>query len=125
MNFFINKGATLPILKMELIQDGRNEYKDFHEKVQNAVITFSMYDATTGVKKIAMRPATCMVKPLSCPDDDEEYYISYAWREQDTNKSGSYKGTFHIEFLDGTGTLIVPIREELDIHILDGTTIKR
>ena len=44
MEFFINKGATLNPLKMELINDGRNDYHKFHEKVQNANIYFTMTD---------------------------------------------------------------------------------
>ena len=124
MNFMINKGATLPILKMELIQDGRNDYKNFHEKIQNANIFFTMYDAETGIKKISMRPATCVVKP-GVGDCEEEYYIAYKWRPQDTNTGNSFKGEFTIVFLDGTGTLIAPIREELNIHVLDGFSIKK
>ena len=59
MEFFINKGATLPMLIMELIQDGRNDYKNFHEKIQNATVTFEMSDIDTGVKKIGCQPALC------------------------------------------------------------------
>jgi len=48
MDFHINKGATLPILKMELVKDGRYTYKEFHDKLQNAKIYFTMADVTTG-----------------------------------------------------------------------------
>jgi hypothetical protein len=123
MDFYINKTATLPTLKMELIQDGRNDYKNFHEKIQNANIFFTMTDVVTGVKRIGKSPATCMLKevPVDC---DEEYYIIYQWSERDTKKAGTYVGKFTIEFLDGSGTLIVPIREELMIHILEGSIKK-
>lgn len=123
MNFFINKNATLPILKMELIQDGRNDFKEFHECIQNANIYFSMEDVVTGVKKIGKSPATCFLKEGDV-DCYEEYYIAYEWSERDTNKAGTYRGQFHIEFLDGSGTLIVPIREELIIHVLEGSIKK-
>ena len=36
MEFSINKNSTLPVLKLELIQDGRNDFQKFHDKVQNA-----------------------------------------------------------------------------------------
>ena len=29
MEFNINKNSTLPVLKMELIQDGRNDFESF------------------------------------------------------------------------------------------------
>ena len=49
MEFYINKGATLNKLKMELIHDGRNDYQKFHEKIQNANIYFTMTDVITGI----------------------------------------------------------------------------
>lgn len=122
MDFYINKGATLPMVILELIQDGRNDYKNFHEKIQNSDITFTMYDIENGVKKIGCKDGVCLCK--TCDDnsqcEDEQYYIAYQFSAKDTNKAGTYIGQFSIDFLDGSGTLIVPIREELRIHVLDG-----
>lgn len=55
MEFSINKSSTLPVLKMELIQDGRNDFYKFYDKVQNANITFTMTDIITGNIKIAKK----------------------------------------------------------------------
>jgi hypothetical protein len=118
MEFFINKNATLPILSMELISDGRNDYRTFFNKIQNADIYFTMYDVITGVKKIAKKVANIkQVTPVNCVG--EEFYITYQFTPNDTSKPGKYVGTFTIEFLDGSGTLIVPIRESLYINILE------
>ena len=123
MEFFINKGATLPVLKLELIQDGRNDFHNFFDKIQNANIYFSMSDVITGVKKIGKKVAgTQVVIPVSCVG--EEYYIVYQFTENDTMRPGRYVGKFIIEFLDGSGTLIAPIREELFINILEGSIKK-
>ena len=119
MNFHINKDATLPILKMELIKDGRYSFREFHDKIQNSNIYFSMSDINTGVKKIGKRSATCILKSEYNGCEDEEYYISYQFSRKDTSKPGTYIGKFIIEFLDGSGTLIVPIREELIINVLE------
>jgi hypothetical protein len=116
MDFFINKHATLPNLVTELIQDGRNDYKEFNELIQNANITFSMVDIETGVRKISKRPASCELKSLPT-DTSEEYYIIYKWSEKDTNKAGTYRAYFEFEFLDGSGFLICPIRDQLNVHI--------
>lgn len=119
MEFFINKNATLPILKLELIQDGRNDFHKFFEMIQNADIFFSMTNVVTGIKKIGKkRTGVALVKPVSCVG--EEYYITYQFSDKDTNQAGRYVGQFIIEFLDGSGTLLVPIREELYINILEG-----
>ena len=50
MNFYIKKGSELPLLKMELIQDGRNDYHRFFEYIQNADITFTMTNEKDGTK---------------------------------------------------------------------------
>jgi hypothetical protein len=124
MDFHINKGATLPILKMELIKDGRYTYKEFNDKLQNSDIYFCMSDIVTGVKKIGRKTAECILKTEYDGCEDEEYYLAYQFTSKDTNKAGTYVGNFTIEFNDGSGTLIVPIREELYVHVLEGSIKK-
>lgn len=124
MEFSINKNSTLPVLKLELIQDGRNDFNKFHEKIQNANIYFSMTDVVTGVKRIAKKlTGIQQVEPATdCVGD--EFYIIYQFTERDTAVGGRYIGQFEIDFLDGTGTLLAPIREELFINILERTIKK-
>ena len=123
MEFFINKGATLNVLKLELIKDGRNDYNKFHELVQNANIYFTMTDIVTGVKRIAKKKAGIQqVIPESCMG--EEFYLVYQFTQKETSVAGRYVGQFEIDFLDGSGTLIVPIREELIINVLEGSIKK-
>ena len=140
MDFFINKGATLPVLKVELINDGRNDYHRYMELIQNSDIYFCMVDIENGVKKISMQPAICEQKVLDCNQDDdcdEEYYLTYRWRERDTKRVGTYRGQFIIDIGDDLkiiqngltsipdgGRLIIPIREESHIHILEGSIKK-
>lgn len=120
MEFNINKGATLNKLKLALIQDGRNDFNRFFEAIQNADIKFTMTDIITGVKKIANKKAGIqLVEPVSdCIG--EEYYLVYQFTEKETSNAGRYIGQFSIDFLDGSGVLIVPIRENLWINVLDG-----
>lgn len=121
MEFFIVKNSTLPRLKMELVNDGRNDFRNFYEKIQNATITFTMYDVETKIKKISCSSAEIQLKDSSCSigGDEPQYYIVYEFTERDTKKSGRYSGQFTITFLDGSGTLIAPIRDELYINVLD------
>ena len=123
MEFFINKNATLPVLKLELIQDGRNDFNKFYDLIQNADIYFTMTDVITGVKRIAKKPTGLQqVVPESCVG--EEYYLIYHFTERDTAIAGRYAAQFTIDFLDGSGTLVVPIREELFVNVLDGSIKK-
>lgn len=123
MEFSINKNSTLPVLKLELINDGRNDFNKFHEKIQNANIFFTMTDVITGVKRIAKKITGIeQVEPSNCVGD--EFYLIYQFTERDTSVSGRYVGQFEVEFLDGSGTLIVPIKEELFINVLERTIKK-
>lgn len=124
MDFHINKNSTLPRLQMDLIQDGRYDFQRFYELLQNSNVFFTMSDIVTGVKRIGKKPATCIPKPIDDDCDQEGYYLSYQFSSKETKKAGTYVGQFIIEFLDGSGTLIVPIREELYIHVLDGSIKK-
>jgi len=47
MEFFIRQGATEPILKMRLIDDGKNDKSSFNDMLENSDITFEMFDVKT------------------------------------------------------------------------------
>lgn len=114
--FYINKDATLPLLKMELINDGRNDFDKFYEYIQRATITFTMINSENDVIKISNKPAIILPKNDGC---SEEYFIAYKWEPRDTKIKGKYNGKFTISLdaIDGGGKLIVPIQEELIIYI--------
>lgn len=122
--FFINQYSTLPYLLLEVINDGRNDYKKIHEALENATITFSMVNTDTGVIKIANEKAYIVEKEGN--NCETQYLICYQWKSRDTKEKGVYEGFFNIHF-DGTltseyttypkGDLIVPIKEKLIIVI--------
>lgn len=123
MEFNINKKASLPVLKLELIEDGMSDTTSFFESIQNAKIVFTMTDVITGTVRIGRKRAR-LIKIL--PEDccGEKFYLGYNFSTEDTSLPGRYFGKFEILFLDGSGTLIVPIREILYINILDGDVKK-
>lgn len=130
-NFFINKGATLPTLRMEVINDGRHDFTKLNTALEAAEVYFNMTDISNGIRKIANVQANVVLKEdTSCED---KYIIEYRWKERDTKSSGIYKGEFRIVFngtiqTDNTtypsGELIVPISQELFIHVMDGSIKK-
>ena len=126
MSFFLTKGSTLPNLRLEVINDGRNDFRKAYLALQAATITFSMTDMETGIKKIANAPAYVVEKEdTTC---EEAYVIEYRWKKRDTDKAGNYIGQFRVVFdgdisLEGmsfpTGDMYVPIGEDLIITISD------
>ena len=92
MNFYIKKGADLPILKVEPIKDGRSDYKKFMEDLESSTILFSMVDSKSGVYKIANADAYLVAKETVEPTPIIEYYIYYQFKKRETNTPGIYKG---------------------------------
>lgn len=123
----INKGAELPKLRIELIQDGKTDFHKFYVALQAAdSVSFTMTNLETGIKKIAKAPAEIVYDENSgC---EERYILQYTWKKRDTNEAGTFIGHFHINFNDQVvaegmtfpkGELIVPIQEDLVILIKD------
>lgn len=126
--FVINKNSTLPYLEIEPIHDGRHTYKKLYYAIQAATVTFTMTNMETGIKKIANAP--CYIMPFNDETCEEKYKIQYRWNKRDTTEAGIYIGQFKIKFTDKItvegmtfpkGELIVPIAEEIQIVVNDGS----
>ncbi len=115
MEFFINKGATLPVLKMQVVKDGVADIDEFMSLIENSTIYFSMVNLNTGAYKILNKFGGFVEKTFVDPNAATEYYIYYRFTSSDTNQSGLFKGEF--VFLNDEGTQILPLREELIIKI--------
>jgi len=97
MNFYIKKNATLPLLKMQVVKDGRSA-------------------------KIVAKPAY-IVELLNLDVNAlPEYYVYFKFTERDTNQVGQYSGEFLIR--NDQGDLVLPLREELNIYIQESFIIK-
>jgi hypothetical protein len=119
MNFYIRRNSILPTLKMKLIFDGRNDYKRFHDLLENSVVTFSMKNVNNGVYKVANKEGKITKVTIG---DIDEYYVEYDWIVNDTNELGQFEGEFKIKFLDDCSHIIVPIRENLYVNVLTSFT---
>jgi hypothetical protein len=116
MEFFIKKNATLPVLKMRVVKDGRAGYLELMQDLEVSTIYFTMIDVETGIPKIVSAP--CYIVSLNLPlGAAPEYYIYYKFTSRDTNTPGRYQGQFLIK--NDEGNLILPIREELFINVQD------
>ena len=116
MEWYIKKNATLPVLKMQVVKDGRAGYQQLMQDLEVSTIFFTMIEEGTGIPKIVSAPAeiVSLILPEGSPT---EYYIYFKFTERDTNTPGRYIGQFLIK--NDEGDLILPIREELYINIQD------
>ena len=119
MIFNIKQYATLPILQLKLIRDGRNDYNDFYKKLENATVTFAMKDVASGRLQVANEEGMLLLKNGCNEMGQKEYYIGYAFTQEDTEIPGIYCGEFKLIFLDDMSELITPINEELQIHVIE------
>ena len=117
MNFDIKKNATLPVLKLAVVKDGRSDYNNFMKQIEVSALFFSMVDTETGIPKIMSRPASYVEKTQLDPNAEPEYYIYYQFTNTDTNTVGQFEGQFMLKNNDGV--LILPVREKLYITIHD------
>jgi hypothetical protein len=117
MEFFIKKNSTLPVIKLQVVKDGRSTYNQFMELLETSTIFFSMVNSETGIPKITSRPAGFVEKIFDEPNAEPEYYIYYQFTNTDTNTVGKFEGQFLVKTDDGN--LILPIREKLFIYIQD------
>ena len=115
MEFYIKKNATLPLLKLQVVKDGRSDFRKFMDMIEVSALFFSMVDIETGIPKITSRPAGFVEKTFDDPNAETEYYIYYQFNPRDTNKVGRFEGQFMLRSPDGN--LILPVREKLFINV--------
>ena len=122
MDFFIRQGASDPILKMRMIDDGKNDKSSFNEMLENAKITFEMSDVESGTPYILDAECNLTNRTKKFNYINDEYYITYRFTEEQTSEIGKFEGKVTIQFNDGNGNnttkLILPIREKLFINII-------
>lgn len=122
MEFFIRQGATDPILKVRLVDDGKNDKSSFNDLLENSDITFEMFDVTTQQYQVLNGECILTTRTKKYDQTTDEYYITYRFTEQNTSLKGRYEGLINIQFLDTssnpTNKLIVPVKEKLFINIV-------
>lgn len=122
MEFFIRKDATDPVLKLRLIDDGKNDKSSFNDMLENADITFDMYTITDNLPVILNSTCNITTRTKKFANTTDEYYIIHRFTEEQTKEKGRYEGIVTIQFLDTnqnpTTKLILPIKEKLFINIV-------
>lgn len=121
MEFQIRQGASEPILKLRMIQDGKNDKSSFNDMLETALITFEMTDSVTGEYEILGQSCDLVLRTKLFNQKTDEYYITHRFTEQQTSKIGKFEGKVIVQFrdtdLNPTSKLILPVKEKLYINI--------
>jgi len=125
----IRQDAQLPLLEIYPIPT--ENFSQLLEYIDNAVVTFSMYDASD-CYKILDKPARINLEtPLNNLNDQTDtcrnildFTIQYLFTEKDLSKAGTYTGEFKIVFSNNEEekTLIVPIHYPIKITVLQSNS---
>lgn len=123
MEFFIRQGASDPILKMRLLDDGKNDKSSFNDLLETGcTITFEMSDVKTDIPSILNSECLLTTRTKKYDQTTDEYYITHRFTESQTAETGRFEGKITIQFLDTnqnpTTKLILPIKEKLFINII-------
>lgn len=122
--FVVRQGHVLPIL--EIIPIKTRNFDELLTLIQNASVTFSMYDTANCFKVLnqsAIINYNTKANDFNSQDDTckdiVDFTIQYQFTEKDISNSGIYKGEFKIVFSNNTEekTLIVPILTTINILI--------
>lgn len=117
MEFTIGQNASLPVLKMQVVKDGTQNFEDMMEFIERSSIFFSMVSTDTGIPKVYTKSAGFVEKLEMNENASPEYYVYYRFTQQDTSRIGRYEGQFM--FINEDGTLVLPIREPLFINVVE------
>jgi hypothetical protein len=121
MEFFIRQGSSEPILKMRMVDDGKNDKSSFNDRLESSNITLEMYDIETGEPEILNSSCQITTRTKKYNQTTDEYYIIHQFTESQTARVGKYEGKVTIQFLDDnlnpTTKLILPIKEKLFITV--------
>ena len=121
MEFYIRQGATDPILKMRIIDDGKNDKSSFNDLLENSNITFEMSKIENGEPVVLNATCGLTTRTKLYNETTDEYYIVYRFTEDQTSCVGKYEAKINIQFLDTnlnpTNKLILPVKEKLYITI--------
>lgn len=121
MEFYIGRNSSLPVLKMQVIKDGKHDIDGMLQIIEESVLYFSMKDTQTGIYKILNSSAGFVEKVFLEPNADVEYYLYYRFTKNDTSKTGRFEGEFLLK--SENGTLLLPIRDQLFINITESQII--
>ena len=121
MEFFIRQGASEPILKLRLIDDGKNDKSGFNDALENCDITFEMFNIENDEYEILNSTCQITTRDKKYDQTTDEYYITHRFTESQTSEMGKFEGKITVQFLDTNGNpttkLILPVKEKLFINI--------
>ena len=120
MEFYIKKNSTLPILKMEIIKDGRSNYNLNSFLSGSTTFLISLYDRSND--RFLFASKECFVTTeYSYFEQKDLYYLNYQFTNKDTPKTGRYE--VQISIPSEQGVIILPLQDKYYVNIAESFSV--
>ena len=120
MEFYIKQNSTLPILKMEIIKDGRSDFNLNSFLSGSSTFLISIYDKSND--KFLFASKECFViSEYSDFEGKELYYLNYQFTNKDTLKTGRYE--VQVSILSDQGVILLPLQEKYYVNVLESFSV--
>lgn len=119
MDFFIKRRATLPLLRVEIDKDGRN---DFHRNQNLSQITnvyVSLIDYYTKQPKFISKPCTVVSEVTS---GGTSYYVDYQFSHFETEEETKYELQFSLINSSGNA-IILPLKQKIYASVVESFSL--
>ena len=75
MEFTIGQNSSLPVLKLQVVKDGIENYNSMMEFIERSSIFFTMVNTENGIPKVFTRSAGFVEKLEMNQNASPEYYV--------------------------------------------------
>ena len=120
MEFYIKQNSTLPILKMEIIKDGRSDFNLNSFLSGSSTFLISLYDKSND--RFLFASKECYVtSEYSEFEGKDLYYLNYQFTNKDTLRTGRYEA--QVSITSDQGVILLPLQDKYYINVLDSFSL--
>ena len=121
MEFYIKQNSTLPVLKMEVVKDGRSDYNLNSSLSASTTFLISLYDRTNDTFLFASKE--CYVTAEYSEFEGKDlYYLNYQFTNKDTLRTGRYEAQISIP--SEQGVILLPLQEKYYVNVVGSFAVK-
>jgi len=120
MEFYIKQNSTLPILKMEIIKDGRSDFNLNSFLSGSSIFLISLYDKSND--RFLFASKECYVtSEYSEFESKNLYYLNYQFTNKDTLRTGRYEA--QVSITSEQGVIILPLQDKYYVNVLESFSL--
>ena len=119
MNFFIKRRSTLPLLRVEVNKDGRNDFHNNQNLSEISNVYVSLIDYYTKQPKYLSKPCTVTSEVTS---GGTSYYVNYQFSHFETEEESKYEVQFSLINSNGN-VIILPLKEKVFANVVESFSL--